>query len=625
MGSDSTEQVGQDQARSEWKELPEYLSQFFAIFNRAMQETLLSRMKNPTGAMPAFDAERLAELLKQGVKADPAKVISRQFELLQQQADLWQRTALAFMGVKQPPIIESERDDARFGDKDWADHPLYSFLKQSYLLNCSYMQKLINDLEFTDTKVCDQVRFGVRQFANSMSPTNFIATNPEVCKTIVETKGENLMKGFSRFLEDLSHSPAETFVISQTDDKAFEVGKNLAATPGKVVFRNRLLELIQYSPTTESVHQVPILLVSAIINKYYVLDLDPERSYVRWLVAQGFTVFVTSWVNPGPEFANTEFEDYIGEGVLAALDAVKLATGESHVNAIGYCIGGTLLAMTQAHLQALGDDRILSTTYFASMLEFSDPGDLGVYVTEDMLHSIEKDIDAKGYFDGRRMALSFSLLRENNLFWSFFVKHYLKGETPTPHNMLYWNSDATHIPAKACKTYLKNTYIDNRIVKTDWWYRDMPVDLGKIRAPSYFVSTIKDHIAPWTSVYAGAKAHGGEVRFILGGSGHIAGIINHPMDSKYGYWTNSALADKPDFWMANAIQSEGSWWGDWKEWVVPRSGGRVSARIPGDGQAPVVCDAPGAYVLVRCKDVVEPEPQPGVEPETQARRGEAVC
>jgi len=625
MGSDSTEQGGQDQASANWKELPEYLAQFFTIFNRAMQEMLLNRMKNPAGAMPNFDAQRITELLKQGVKADPAKVVSRQIELWQQQSDLWQRTALAFMGVKQEPLINSERDDPRFSDKDWSENPLYSFVKQSYLLNCNFMQSLINDLEFRDAKVSDQVRFGVRQFANSMSPSNFIATNPEVCKTIIETKGESLVKGFGRFLEDLSHSPPETFVISQTDDAAFDVGKNLAATPGKVVFRNHLLELIQYSPVTESVHQVPLLLVSAIINKYYVLDLDPKRSFVRWLTEQGFTVFITSWVNPGPEFATAEIDDYIGDGILAALDAVQLATGESHVNAIGYCIGGTLLSMTQAYLQTRGDDRILSTTYFASMLDFSEPGDLGVYVTEDILQAIESDIDSKGYFDGRRMALSFSLLRENNLFWSFFVKHYLKGEDPVPHNMLYWNSDATNIPARACKSYLKKAYVNNDLIKGEWWFRDMPIDLGKIRAPAYFVSTIKDHIAPWTSVYSGAQVYGGDVRFILGGSGHIAGIINHPMDRKYGYWTNDAMAEKAEHWYANAIAHEGSWWSDWLEWVSPRCGGKVAARIPGDMQLPVLCDAPGTYALMRCEDVTPDAVADEQSAEGVRKEGEAVC
>ena len=624
MESDSTDRGGQDQASTNWKELPEYLAQFFTIFNRAMQETLLNRIKNPAGAMPGFDAQRLAELLKQGVKADPAKVVSRQIELWQQQADLWQRTALAFMGVKQEPLIESERDDARFSDKDWAENPLYSFLKQSYLLNCNFMQSLINDLEFRDTKVSEQVRFGVRQFANSMSPSNFIATNPEVCKTIIDTKGESLMKGFGRFLEDLSHSPPETFVISQTDDAAFTVGKNLAATPGKVVFRNHLLELIQYSPVTESVHQVPVLLVSAIINKYYVLDLDPQRSFVRWLTEQGFTVFITSWVNPGPEFASLELEDYIGDGILAALDAVRLATGESRVNAAGYCIGGTLLAMTQAYLQARGDDRIQSTTYFASMLDFSEPGDLGVYVTDDILQAIENDIDRKGYFDGRRMALSFSLLRENNLFWSFFVKHYLKGEDPVPHNMLYWNSDATNLPARACKNYLRKAYINNDLIKSEWWFRDLPIDLGKIRAPAYFVSTIKDHIAPWTSVYAGARAYGGDVRFMLGGSGHIAGIINHPMDRKYGYWTNDAMPENPEHWYANAIAHQGSWWTDWLEWVLPRCGGKVPARVPGDMQLPVLCDAPGTYVMARCEDVAPDTAEAPAAAGTKTE-GEAVC
>jgi polyhydroxyalkanoate synthase len=392
-----------------------------------------------------------------------------------------------------------------------------------------------------------------------------------------------------------------------TDFSAFRVGHNVATTPGKVVFQTDLMQLIQYSPTTEQVYRTPVLIMPPWINKYYILDLKAKNSLVKWMVDEGFTVFVVSWVNPGPSLRDKGFDDYMVEGPLAAIEAIEKATGEKSVNVVGYCVGGTLLATTLAWLQSTKQEsKIRSATYLTTLMDFSDPGGIGVFINEHALRGIEKKLDKVGYYDGRAMAFSFNLLRENDLFWSFFINNYLKGEKPAAFDLLYWNSDSTNLPAKMHAYYLRNMYLNNKLIEPGGIeICGQKIDLSKIKTPAYFLSTVQDHIAKWKSTYSGARVHAGDVKFVLSGSGHIAGVVNPPEAGKYGYWTNPALPATPDEWLKGAEKNKGSWWTDWKNWVLTHSGELVSAREPGDRELGVIEDAPGTYVKQRIADVIK--------------------
>jgi polyhydroxyalkanoate synthase len=531
--------------------------------------------------------------------ADPARVIEAQMKLWQDYASLWQSTAKKMMGEPAGPVATPAPTDKRFKDEEWQDNPLFDYIKQSYLLASNFMLDSVRKVDGIDEKTAEKVAFYTRQFVDAMAPTNFAMTNPQVVRRTLETGGENLLQGLSNMLGDLERGKGK-LRIKMTDLEKFELGKNVAVTPGKVVFQNDLLQLLQYTPTTETVYKRPLLIIPPWINKYYILDLRDKNSFIKWAVDEGHTVFVISWVNPDGSLADKSFEDYLLEGPMTALDAIEKATGEKEVNAIGYCLGGTLLACAVAYMTEKVDERIKSATFFTSMVDFSEPGELGVFIDEEQLALMEKQMEKTGYFEGANMAEAFNLLRANDLIWSFVVNNYLMGRDPFPFDLLYWNSDSTRMPREMHIFYLRNMYQKNKLrTPGGITLGGVPIDLGRITTPSYILSTREDHIAPWKSTYAATQIYSGDVRFVLGASGHIAGVINPPAAKKYGYWTNETLPESPDEWLAGAEGQDGSWWLDWKKWVGRFNDEKVPKRQPGDGGLKVIEDAPGSYVKVR--------------------------
>ena len=532
--------------------------------------------------------------------ADPAKCAEMQFKLWQDYMSLWQHSMLRFLGHAAQPVIEPAKGDRRFKHDDWQQNFLYDYIKQSYLIAAKHLHQTVGGVQGLDEQTAKKVDFYTRQYIDALSPSNFLLTNPEVLRETVSSGGQNLVKGLNNLLEDLERGDGQQIRVKMTDPAAFEVGGNIAVTPGKVVYQNDLIQLLQYAPLTQEVYKRPLLILPPWINKFYILDMREKNSFVRWATAQGYTVFVVSWVNPDATFAQKTFDDYLLEGPLAALDAIEKATGEREVNAIGFCLGGTLLASTLGYLAATSDDRIKSATYFATMIDFAEPGELEVFVDEEQVSKLEKKMRERGYLEGSEMATTFNMLRANDLIWSFVVNNYLLGKDPFPFDLLYWNSDSTRMPAAMHSFYLRNMYINNLLRKPGGIaLNGVPIDLAKVKIPLYFVSTIEDHIAPWKSTYAGTKLCSGKVRFVLGGSGHIAGIINPPAVNKYGYWTNDELADTPQEWLEAAKQHSGSWWNDWAKWAEQYAGDKVAAREPGKGKLKAIENAPGSYVKVR--------------------------
>jgi polyhydroxyalkanoate synthase len=530
---------------------------------------------------------------------DPQKLIETNMAYMQDAMKLYQSTMLGLMGQSQEPVIEPEKGDRRFKHDDWNEQPAFDCIKQSYLLASKWMRSVVSETEGMDEKTAKKVEFFTERYIDALSPTNFSAMNPAVLEKIRETRGANLVHGLKNLLTDLEKGEGQ-LRIRMTDVDAFELGENVGTTPGKIVFQNRMMQLIQYEPTTEKVQKRPLLVIPPWINKYYILDLQEKNSLLKWLVDQGHTVFVVSWINPDESYRDVGFDEYMTEGVLTALDAIEQATGERDVNAIGYCIGGTLLATTLAYMQANDDDRIKRATFFTTMLDFSEPGDLGVFVGEEELDELDKTMQEAGYLDGTGMAGTFNLLRANDLIWSFYINNYLLGNDPRPFDLLYWNSDSTRMPAKMHSWYMRNFYLKNLLCKPNGvTVAGTPIDLSKIKTPACFVSTVEDHIAPWKSTYMGARLFSGPVRFILGGSGHIAGVINPPEAEKYGYRTVAKLPEDAEAWAEKAKPHEGSWWPEWQKWVKPGGGKAVAARIPGDGKLDVIEAAPGSYAKHR--------------------------
>ena len=533
--------------------------------------------------------------------ADPNRLVQAQVELWQQYMKLWQVTAQRMMGQTVEPVAEPARGDKRFNDPAWKDEVVFDYLKQSYLLTARWLQGTIKQVEGVDEKTARKVDFYTRQFIDAVSPSNFAMTNPQVVKATVESKGENLLKGLQNLLADLERGKGQ-LAIRQTDMNAFKVGENIATTPGKVVYQNDIMQLIQYAPATEEVHEVPLLIVPPWINKFYILDLKPENSFIKWATEQGYTVFVISWVNPDQHLTKMVFEDYMKLGPLAALDAIAKATGQPKASAIGYCIGGTLMAATLAYMAARNDDRIVACTFFTAQVDFSEPGELGVFIDEDQLASVEEMMSKKGYLEGSEMATTFNMLRANDLIWSFVVNNYLMGKDPFPFDLLYWNADATRMPAAMHSYYLRNMYQKNLLSQPGGIVVDnVPIDLRKVKIPVYIQAGKEDHIAPSRSVYKATQIYGGPVRFMLAGSGHIAGVVNPPRNKKYQHWLNETDKNPPTLaeWQAGAKEFPGSWWHDWDKWLSALSGPKVPARVPGAAGLPAIEDAPGSYVKVR--------------------------
>lgn len=589
--------------QEEKHQILDYVDKFSGVFNDMMQEVTKRIVSNQSTADlgDALKDQLSTHDISQSVRVNPQKFLDQQMRFLEKQQVLWQNASRAFMGESFESVIDTPKSDKRFGDPNWEGNPGFNYIKQAYLLNAEYMNQLVDALEFDDKGMQDQVRFYTRQFVNSMAPTNYVLTNPEVCREILSTQGKNLAKGIDNFMRDLERSPNEAFKITQVKNDAFTLGKDLATTPGKVIFQNELIQLIQYLPTTEKVAKTPLVIVPPFINKFYILDLNEKKSMVKWLVSQGYTVFMVSWVNPDESFKEFEFQDYVNRGVLAALDAVEHITGEKKINAAGYCVGGTVLGVTQAYLAAIGDERINAVTFLTTLFDFADPGEVGTYLSKQLIATVEQSINSKGYMDGRILALSFSLLRENNLFWSFFIENYLKGKDPMPFDILYWNSDSTNLPAKAFLYYLRTMYIENKLVQAgDLKVNDTDIDLGKIAVPCYCLAAQADHIVLWQSAYKSALALGEDVRFVLTESGHVAGVVNPADKGKYPHWINEKLEPSAVDWLAGAEQRDGSWWNDWQSWLSDKSEGQINARKVGTKKRyPVLEDAPGSYVKRR--------------------------
>ncbi|MDP7232919.1 MAG: class I poly(R)-hydroxyalkanoic acid synthase [Alphaproteobacteria bacterium] len=539
--------------------------------------------------------------MTQRLMADPAQLAKAQIKFCQLQISLWQNTVERMLG--QAPDDNTETiapapDDHRFRHPAWQKNLVFETIKKSYLLSARYLQGIVEGIDDLDPETARKVDFYTRQFVDAMAPTNFAATNPAVIEAIVDSNGDNLVRGLYNMLADLERGGGE-LKISMTDDDAFEIGRNIAATPGQVVFRNELMELIQYQPTTETVRQRPLLVVPPWINKFYVLDLRPQNSLLKWATDQGYTVFAISWVNPGPEFADKNFEDYMREGPLEALDAIEQATGEREVVAASLCLGGTLLASTLGYLAAIGDERIRSAMFMASLFDFSEPGDLGVFIDDTQIAALEKRMEEQGgMLDGSAMSTAFNMLRAKDLIWSFVVNNYLLGKDPAPFDLLYWNADSTRMPATMHAFYLRNMYQKNLLVQPGGiTLSGQQIDLGAISVPAYLLAAKEDHIAPWKSCYSGVHCYGGPVRFVLTGSGHIAGVTNAPAIAKYPHWTNTKKPKDSETWLEGAVQQNGSWWQDWHKWQSRHAGPMVAARTPGDRALQPLCPAPGTYVI----------------------------
>jgi len=522
-------------------------------------------------------------------------------------ANLWRRYAeiwekhTAYMLTGHMPGADAARDK-RFKDPEWRSNPAFSMLRETYLATADFITDLVNRAEGVDEAAKRKASFFIKQAVDAASPSNFLMTNPAALRELLATHGESLIKGVDNLANDLKRGKGN-LAITQTDIDAFELGKNVATSPGKVVFRNRVFELIQYVPATPTVHAVPLLIFPPWINKFYILDLQPKNSMIRWLTSRGYTVFLVSWVNPDEDMAEATFEDYLREGVYAAVEAACKAADAEQVNTVGYCIGGTLLAAALAHMAKHGDNRIKSATFFASQADFKCAGDLLVFSDNSGIQYLEDKMDAHGgVLDAQTMADTFNALRSNDLIWNYVVDNYYMGKHPPPFDLLYWNADQTRMPKALHLFYLRRFYRDNALAEGTLTVLGDTLSLKDVHIPIFMQSSKEDHIAPAPSVYRSARAFGGPVEFIVAGSGHIAGVINHPDANKYQYWTNPNLKGAVEDWFAFAHETPGSWWPHWDAWLAPLSGEDVPARTPGEGALPALCDAPGEYVRVRSSD-----------------------
>lgn len=551
----------------------------------------LSSMLDPFNAMGSF-AEGARQLA-----GNPEKLVKANLDLWQQHLDLWEHATKKMLGAETEPVAEPERGDRRFKSSEWEDNPVFDVIRQSYLITSRWLTKTMADIDNLSEEDARKVDFHTKQIADALSPSNFMLTNPDVIKETVESGGKNLIRGLDNLKRDLEAGDGQ-LKIMMTDPAAYEVGKNIATAPGKVVYQNDIMQLLQYQPTTDTVYQRPLLIFPPWINKFYILDLQPENSFVRWAVDRGYTVFVVSWANPDSALADKTMTDYLKEGILEALDAVEQATGEREVTTIGYCIGGTLMGAALAYMAETGDERIKANTFFAAQMDFSEAGDLKVFIDEKQLDSLDNKMAELGYLDGNSMYSAFNLLRANDLIWSFYVNNYLLGKDPLQFDLLYWNSDTTRMPRELHMFYLREMYLNNNLAKPGGIeLGGVPIDLGKVQTPIYLQAAKEDHIAPYESVFKAVNLFGGPVRFMLAGSGHIAGVINAPAANKYNYWMNEEQPSNIEAWIAGATSHPGSWWTDWDRWLAEYSGEQVPARVPGEGGLTALEDAPGSYVL----------------------------
>jgi len=528
--------------------------------------------------------------------SNPRKLAELQFEYWQQWVSLWNSSLQKMNGEKTEDLFKPDPGDRRFRSEEWSENVLFDFIKQSYLMTSQWMHKVVKSTEGLDPEMVRQIDFYTRQLSDAMAPTNFVLTNPDVLRETIRTGGENLVKGLENLIEDLERGQGEV-KISTTNEKAFRLGDNIASTKGSVVFENDLIQLIQYAPTTDTVFQIPLLVIPPWINKYYILDLRPENSFVQWLTDQGHTVFIISWVNPGADHANKDFYDYMHEGVLSALQEISKITGEKTANVIGYCIGGTLLAMTLAYLEAAKHPvKVESATFLTTLIDFKEAGDLKLFTDEAQIEAMEKSMAEHGILKGDYLQKTFSILRANDMIWSFVINNYLLGREPFPFDLLYWNEDSTNMPAAMHSFYLRKMYLENKLIRPGGIILDnVPLDITEIQTPAYFLSTREDHIAPWKATYAGYHAYGGPKCFTLTASGHVAGVVNPPAQAKYVHWTGDEDTPFPEKWLEESKETKGSWWLDWQNWVKTYAGKQVKSRAIAHEIEP----APGRYVKKR--------------------------
>ncbi len=587
--------------------LTEYLTDISGKSQEVVREFFAHQagFKKVTSELPSDPlnvGEAFQEMMK-GLAADPGTVMQRQFNLWGDYAKLMATMSRRMAGEHVKPAIAPARTDKRFAHPAWNENPMLDFVKQSYLIFGRWLENTIHEVEFDDPHDKAKAEFFTKQFVDAFAPSNFAMLNPEVVEATIESKGENLLKGLQNLLEDIDRGHGE-LAIRQADLDYFKLGENIATTPGKVVVQNEIIQLIQYEPTTEKVAKTPLLVVPPWINKFYILDLQPQNSFIKWMVDQGRTVFVISWVNPGTELKDKTFADYIRQGLFEALDAVRAATGQKKADTIGYCIGGTMLSTALALMAKKGDKRINSATFFTAQADFSEAGDLLLFVDDEQLDAIEKQMDAAGgVLEGRAMATTFNMLRSNDLIWSFVIDNYMKGKNPAKFDLLFWNSDATRMPKNVHLFYLREFYQYNRLAKGEMVIDGETLDISAVDIPIFMQAGETDHIAPPNSIYKTAKlfaSNGNDkVQYMLAGSGHIAGVVNHPAKNKYHHSTNRALPATIGEWKESAELHPGSWWPYWIEWLNSVSPGEVEARIPGDGDLDIIEDAPGSYVKVK--------------------------
>jgi polyhydroxyalkanoate synthase subunit PhaC len=560
----------------------------------------IEKGRSPGAEAPAEISEMVRTIgqVAESWFAAPDRAMEAQGKLASHFIDLWASTLRRMQGEEASAVVEPDLKDKRFHDPEWSQNPLFDFLKQAYLLTSRWAESMVEDAENLDEETRRKARFYVRQLSSAFSPSNFLATNPELIRETLAQNGENLVRGMKMLAEDVEAGEGE-LRIRQTDLGQYEVGVNLAVTPGKIIFRNDLMELIQYAPTTENVFTRPLLIVPPWINKYYILDLTPEKSFIRWAVGQGLTVFCISWVNPDERHAHKDFSAYMREGILDALGAIEAATGEREISAIGYCVGGTLLSCALASMQARGDTRIASATLFTTQVDFREAGDLRVFIDENQIKALEDVMSERGYLEGARMANAFNMLRPNDLIWPYVINTYLKGQAPFPFDLLYWNADSTRMTAANHSYYLRHCYLQNDLMQGRAVIDGVRIDLAKVTIPMMSIATREDHIAPAASVFYGSQAFGGPVDFVLAGSGHIAGIVNPPDRNKYQYWTGGKPMGDLERWIEQASEHEGSWWPHWFAWLTQQTSAKTRPRVPGEGTLPALMDAPGSYVTAK--------------------------
>ncbi len=559
------------------------------------QQVTQAFMSNLTPGAPA-QASEITQALMASLSSNTDTWLKLQQEYSQKQMELWMSFIGRTPGDIATPVIEPEKTDRRFNAPEWQENPLFDYLKQYYLLTASWMNSMAEASELNED-MKKKLVFYTKQYVDAMAPSNFVATNPEVLKLAAETKGESLTNGMKNFLEDLQKGR-----ISMTDESRFTVGENVAISAGAVVFENDLFQLLQYTPSTETVCERPLLIVPPCINKYYILDLQPENSFVQYAVSQGFTVFLMSWRNIPVEMNKLTWDDYIEQGVIRAIDVTRDIGGAAKINTLGFCIGGTLLTCAQAVLKSRRHNVIQSATLLTTMLEYSDVGDISVFVDDAYVAKREAELRDGGIVKGKELAMTFASLRANDLIWFFVVNNYLKGKTPDAFDLLYWNSDGTNLPGPMYGWYLQNLYHLNNLVKPGALkICGISVDLGRITTPTYLLAAAEDHIVPWKTAYASTQYLGGKCEFVLGASGHIAGVVNHPAKNKRNFWVGGGTTDNPDEWLENAEARPGSWWVHWVEWLRGHGGKDVAARKSlGNDEYKQIEAAPGRYVKVRC-------------------------